>query len=48
MNPHKGDNENFSPNTLGMMVAEPFIDEIVSGHSLKSLEEFSSTLTALR
>ena len=48
MNPHKGDNENFSPNTLGMMVAEPFIDEIVSGHSLKGLEEFSSTLTALR
>ena len=48
MNPHKGDNENFSPNTIGVMVAEPFIDEIVSGHSLKSLEEFSSTLTALR
>jgi uncharacterized protein with von Willebrand factor type A (vWA) domain len=48
MNPHKGENQSFAPNTLGMMVAEPFIDEIVSGHNLKSLEEFSTTLTALR
>ena len=48
MNPHKGDSRNFAPTTLGMMVAEPYIDEIVSGHNLKSLEEFSTTLTALR
>jgi uncharacterized protein with von Willebrand factor type A (vWA) domain len=48
MNPHKGDNRNFQPNTLGMMVAEPFVDEIVSGHNLQSLEEFSKLLTSLR
>ena len=48
MNPHKGDNRNFEPNTMGMMVAAPFVDDIVSGHNLQSLEEFSKLLTSLR
>ncbi len=48
MNPHKGDALQFVPNTMGMMIADPFIDEVVSGHNLKSLEEFSRKLTAIR
>ena len=34
MNPHKGDNADFQPNTLGMMVAAPHIDLLLSGHDL--------------
>lgn len=48
MNPHKGDDEDFRPNTLGMMVAAPFIDTIVSGHNLRSLEKFAATLPEMR
>jgi len=48
MNPHKGDETNFKPNSLGMMVADPFIDEIYSGHNLASLEQFAENLRQLR
>lgn len=48
MNPHKGDDRHFQPNTMGMLVAAPFVDEIVSGHNLQSLEDFSRLLTSLR
>ena len=48
MNPHKGDTRNFEPNTMGMVIAAPFVAEIVSGHNLRSLEEFSKLLTSLR
>jgi uncharacterized protein with von Willebrand factor type A (vWA) domain len=48
MNPHKADSLDYQPSTMGMMVAAPFIDEIVSGHNLKSLEEFSRQLMTLR
>ena len=48
MNPHKGDEANFKPNSLGMMVADPFIDEIYSGHNLASLEQFAENLRQLR
>lgn len=48
MNPHKLDVLNYQPNTLGMMVSAPFVDEVVSGHNLKSLEEFSRKLMAVR
>ncbi len=48
MNPHKGDVKDFRPNSLGMMVADPFIDEIFSGHNLASLEEFAEKLRELR
>lgn len=44
MNPHKGDNVGFRPNTLGMMVAAPHIDLMLSGHDLNSLEEFAALL----
>jgi uncharacterized protein with von Willebrand factor type A (vWA) domain len=48
MNPHKGDVVDYVPNTMGMMIANPFIDHIFSGHNLKSLEEFSRNLAAMR
>jgi uncharacterized protein len=48
LNPHKGDRKDFVPTTLGMMVAAPFVDEIVSGHDLASLEEFARVLSGMR
>ena len=47
LNPHKGDNPDFRPSTLGMMVAAPHIDLLLSGHDLASLEEFAETLPVL-
>jgi uncharacterized protein with von Willebrand factor type A (vWA) domain len=47
MNPHKGSNPDFRPSTLGMMVAAPHIDLILSGHDLSSLEELAALLPAL-
>ena len=44
MNPHKGDNAAFRPSTLGMMVAAPHIDLMLSGHDLSSLEELATLL----
>jgi uncharacterized protein with von Willebrand factor type A (vWA) domain len=48
MNPHKGDDPSFRPNTLGMMVAAPHVDLLLSGHDLRSLEEFAALLPSLR
>jgi uncharacterized protein with von Willebrand factor type A (vWA) domain len=48
MNPHVGNRTGQIPNSLGMMVAEPFIDEVLSGHNLASLEEFTRILPSLR
>ncbi len=48
LNPHKGSNTNFRPSTLGMIVAAPHIDLILSGHDLGSLEELATLLPALR
>jgi hypothetical protein len=48
MNPHKGDDEDFQPTTLGMMVAAPFVDLLLSGHDLASLEELADRLPELR
>jgi uncharacterized protein with von Willebrand factor type A (vWA) domain len=48
MNPHRGDAERYVPTSMGMIIAEPFIDEVVSGHNLKSLEEFSRKLVSIR
>ena len=48
MNPHKGDDRDFRPTTLGMMVAEPYIDLLLSGHDLASLEELADRLPDLR
>jgi uncharacterized protein len=48
MNPHKGDDPHFRPSTMGMLVADPYIDIVLSGHDLRSLEDFAATLPALR
>lgn len=48
MNPHRGDDTEFEPNTLGMMIAAPFVDSIVSGHNLRSLGDFAESLPDLR
>jgi uncharacterized protein len=48
MNPHRGDDASFRPTTLGMMVAAPHIDLLLSGHDLSSLEELAALLPALR
>jgi uncharacterized protein with von Willebrand factor type A (vWA) domain len=47
MNPHKGDNPDFRPSSLGMMVAAPHIDLLLSGHDLDSLEELAALLPGL-
>ncbi len=48
MNPHKGDDPDFQPSTIGMMVAAPFVDSIVSGHNLSSLGDFAESLPGWR
>jgi uncharacterized protein len=48
MNPNKRDDPDFEPNTLGLMVAAPYIDSMVSGHNLASLEDFATHLPELR
>jgi uncharacterized protein len=48
LNPHKGNSLDFQPSTLGMMVAAPHIDLVMSGHDLRSLEEFAELLPELR
>lgn len=48
LNPHKGDRADFRPNTLGMMVAAPYVDVLMSGHDLRSLEAFAAVLPELR
>lgn len=47
MNPHKGDNPEYRPQTVGMLTAEPYIDELLSGHDLASLEELAGLLPRL-
>jgi uncharacterized protein with von Willebrand factor type A (vWA) domain len=47
LNPHKGNVKDFRPSTLGMMVAEPYIDLLLSGHDLASLEELAEMLPVL-
>jgi hypothetical protein len=47
LNPHKGDDRQFRPSTLGMMVAAPHIDLMLSGHDLRSLEELAALLPTL-
>ena len=47
INPHKGTSADFRPSTLGMMVAAPHVDHVLSGHDLRSLEEFAALLPEL-
>lgn len=44
VNPHKGDAPVYVPASLGMIVANPFIDEVHSGHNLASLERLAERL----
>lgn len=48
MNPHRGDAATFRPSTMGMIVAAPHVDALVSGHNLRSLESFAAMLPDLR
>jgi uncharacterized protein with von Willebrand factor type A (vWA) domain len=47
LNPHKGDDPAFRPSTLGMMIAAPHIDLLLSGHDLASLEKLAAVLPSL-
>ena len=47
LNPHKGDDPAFRPSTLGMMIAAPHIDLLLSGHDLASLEKLAALLPGL-
>ena len=47
LNPHKGDDPGFRPSTLGMMIAAPHIDLLLSGHDLASLEKLATLLPGL-
>ena len=47
MNPHKGNNPDYQPQTVGMLAAQPYIDVLMSGHDLSSLEEFAALLPKL-
>jgi uncharacterized protein with von Willebrand factor type A (vWA) domain len=47
LNPHKGDDRSFRPSTLGMMVAAPHVDLLMSGHDLASLEKLAAVLPGL-
>ena len=47
LNPHKGDEARWRPSTLGMMVAAPHIDLLLSGHDLNSLEKLATLLPRL-
>jgi uncharacterized protein with von Willebrand factor type A (vWA) domain len=47
LNPHKGDDPGFRPSTLGMIVAAPHIDLLLSGHDLNSLEKLAALLPGL-
>jgi uncharacterized protein with von Willebrand factor type A (vWA) domain len=47
MNPHRGDDPGHRPRTVGMMVAEPHIDVLLSGHDLSSLAELAELLPTL-
>jgi uncharacterized protein with von Willebrand factor type A (vWA) domain len=47
LNPHRGADASFRPSTLGMMVAAPHIDLLLSGHDLASLEELADVLPTL-
>ena len=45
VNPHKADAEEWIPTAMGMIIADPYIDEVHSGHNLASLERLASRLS---
>jgi hypothetical protein len=44
MNPHERAGQAFQPRAVGMMVAAPYIDLVLSGHNLHSLAELAAIL----
>lgn len=48
VNPHVGETTDYQPVTLGMIVAEPHIDLLLSGRDLSGLEELAERLPAMR
>ena len=44
VNPHRGDAEEYVPTSIGMIIADPYIDEVHSGHNLASLERLANRL----
>ena len=48
VNPHMGDVLDFKPSTLGLIVADPYIDAMYSGHNYASIEEFATQLAKVR
>jgi len=44
VNPHKGDSVDYIPTSMGMIIADPYIDEVHSGHNLASLERLAGRL----
>ena len=48
VNPHIEDEHNYQAITLGMMVAEPYVDLLLSGRDLSSLENLAEQLPSLR
>jgi uncharacterized protein with von Willebrand factor type A (vWA) domain len=48
LNPHKGSDPSFRPSTLGMMVAAPYVDLLLSCHDLASLEQLAKALEVAR
>lgn len=48
LNPHLGERAGVTPDTLGMMAARPYVDELLSGHDLASLSAFARLLATLR
>ena len=47
MNPLKGDEEEFQARSVGMLIAKPYVDELLSGHDLASLEKLALVLPKL-
>ena len=48
VNPHRGNDRDRPLTSMAMLVAEPYINDVQSGHNLASLEEFARALPALR
>ncbi|MDC3001608.1 VWA domain-containing protein [Actinomycetota bacterium] len=45
VNPHKADDQEWVPAAMGMIIADPYIDEVHSGHNLASLERLANRLS---
>ncbi len=48
VSPHRGSDRVFRPSTVAMMVASPYVDMVLSGRDLRSLERLAEVLARLR